>query len=85
MHHGGSFHQYMALKNLKLREQYESDSFQAAAKSDIFRGVAIFVNGYTNPSAQVGHAWHCMALWKGAWTCMAVVRGAWARMEMHKP
>ncbi|KAL6765308.1 hypothetical protein V8C86DRAFT_2430773 [Haematococcus lacustris] len=52
MHHGGSFGAYMQLKNSKLREQFESNSFQAAPHSNIFQGVAIHVNGYTQPSAQ---------------------------------
>eukprot|EP00198_Chlamydomonas_reinhardtii_P004670 XP_001694006.1 deoxycytidyl transferase [Chlamydomonas reinhardtii] len=52
MHHGGSFSGYMELKVQKLREQYDAQQLQhaAAAKSDIFRGVSIHVNGLTNPS-----------------------------------
>jgi hypothetical protein len=37
----------------KLQEQYEADSFQLPTKSNIFQGVCIFVNGYTQPSLQV--------------------------------
>ena len=50
MHHGGSFGSYMALKNTKLREQFESEATHLQRKSDLFRGVSIFVNGYTVPS-----------------------------------
>jgi len=50
MHHGGSFKSYMALKNAKLQEQFEANSFQAAPHSSIFQGVSIFVNGYTQPT-----------------------------------
>lgn len=59
MHHGGSFGQYMALKNAKLREQFEANQYQSMAKSNIFAGVGIYVNGYTQPS----HA--------GTFSCMA--------------
>eukprot|EP00955_Chlamydomonas_euryale_P103185 365471-Chlamydomonas_euryale.AAC.3 len=53
MHHGGSFGAYMALKNTKLREQFEANSMLSARQSDIFAGVGIFVNGHTYPSALV--------------------------------
>jgi hypothetical protein len=42
-----------AMQISKLQEQFEADSFQLPPKSDIFRGVCIFVNGYTQPSLQV--------------------------------
>ncbi len=45
---------YMALKNAKLREQFEANMFQTAQRSDLFQGVVIFVNGHTSPSALVG-------------------------------
>eukprot|EP00798_Chlamydomonas_sp_ICE-L_P021821 gene21821-28847_t len=51
MHHGGSMHNYMALKNAKLREQFEANMFQTPQGSDLFQGVIIFVNGHTSPSA----------------------------------
>ncbi|GIL73675.1 hypothetical protein Vretimale_5440, partial [Volvox reticuliferus] len=51
MHHDGNFGRYMQLKVVKLREQFDAQQLQnASAKSDIFRGVAIHVNGFTRPS-----------------------------------
>lgn len=50
MHHGGDFAAYMQLKNTKLREQFETHSFQTAPRSTLFQGVAIHVNGYTQPT-----------------------------------
>lgn len=52
MHHGGSFSRYMELKNVKLREQFEAQALSTGALSNIFQGVCIYVNGYTNPSHQ---------------------------------
>lgn len=52
-HHNGSFGAYMAHKERKLEEQ-----FQAAAagqqRTRLFEGVAIHVDGFTNPSHLVG-------------------------------
>ncbi|XP_077583664.1 DNA repair protein REV1 [Stigmatopora nigra] len=45
---------YMAAKVSKLEEQFKSDATgkkQTDSTSDIFTGVAIYVNGYTEPSA----------------------------------
>ena len=68
-HHNGSFGAYMAHKERKLEEQ-----FQAAAaalpgqqRTRLFEGVAIHVDGFTNPShlvrawegRQLGHAMPC--------------------------
>ncbi|EFJ42568.1 hypothetical protein VOLCADRAFT_97374 [Volvox carteri f. nagariensis] len=51
MHHDGSFGRYMQLKVVKLREQFDAQQLQnIATKSDIFRGVSIYVNGFTRPS-----------------------------------
>jgi hypothetical protein len=58
-HHGGSFKNYMIVKNRHLHEQYEQQvkNIKAAgACSDIFNGVSIHVNGYTNPTHQVCRA-----------------------------
>lgn len=41
---------YMQVKNAKLQEQFEASSFQTAPKSNLFCGVSIFVNGYTQPT-----------------------------------
>ncbi|GAB1284904.1 DNA repair protein REV1 [Apodemus speciosus] len=45
---------YMAAKVQKLEEQFRSDSVQQkdGTASAIFSGVAIYVNGYTDPSAE---------------------------------
>ncbi|XP_023444400.1 DNA repair protein REV1 isoform X1 [Dasypus novemcinctus] len=44
---------YMAAKVQKLEEQFRSDAaVQEGAPSTIFSGVAIYVNGYTDPSAE---------------------------------
>jgi hypothetical protein len=50
MHHGGSFRTYMAHKNLKLQEQFEMQALGQQPKSQLFKGVAIHVNGLTRPS-----------------------------------
>lgn len=42
------------LQITKLREQFEANQYHAPARSGIFRGVAIHVNGYTNPTHAVG-------------------------------
>lgn len=56
MHHGGSFGRYMELKNRKLGEQFGQQQREVEAagqqRSNIFRGVAIHVNGLTSPSHQ---------------------------------
>lgn len=52
MHHGGSFKVYMQNKNLKLQEQFEAAQLQQAQQSELFKGVAIHVNGRTVPSHQ---------------------------------
>mmetsp|Transcript_4773 Transcript_4773/g.17145 ORF Transcript_4773/g.17145 Transcript_4773/m.17145 type:complete len:1134 (+) Transcript_4773:58-3459(+) len=51
-HHEGSFKKYMEQKNFKLRQQFlEKQQLEALGpSSDIFKGVTIFVNGYTVPS-----------------------------------
>ncbi|KAF5284254.1 hypothetical protein FQR65_LT00254 [Abscondita terminalis] len=44
---------YMAAKKAKLAKQYEATTCNLIQKtSNIFKGVAIFVNGYTNPTAE---------------------------------
>ena len=56
-HHGGSFRRYMESKIQKLQEQYREDksALQAAEGSNtLFRGICIFVNGYTQPTQLVG-------------------------------
>ncbi|KXZ53208.1 hypothetical protein GPECTOR_7g1101 [Gonium pectorale] len=51
MHHDGSFGKYMELKVIKLREQFDAAQLQNPdAKSDIFRGISIYVNGLTRPT-----------------------------------
>lgn len=48
IHQGG----YMAAKKAKLEEQFqEAAQNEFAEASSLFNGIAIFVNGYTNPSA----------------------------------
>lgn len=53
LHHGGSFRKYMEHKNIKLREQFEVQALHTGQQSDLFKGVAIHVNGRTVPSHQV--------------------------------
>jgi hypothetical protein len=53
MHHQGSFRNYMQFKNIKLREQFDNQAFETSQISSIFEGVAIHVNGYTEPGHQV--------------------------------
>ncbi|KAK5638274.1 hypothetical protein RI129_012569 [Pyrocoelia pectoralis] len=43
---------YMAAKKAKLVEQYEQQASSSRKRSDILKGVAIYVNGYTSPSAE---------------------------------
>uniref|UniRef100_A0A1Y1LM52 DNA repair protein REV1 n=1 Tax=Photinus pyralis TaxID=7054 RepID=A0A1Y1LM52_PHOPY len=43
---------YMAAKKAKLVEQYEQQASSSKKQSDILTGVAIYVNGYTSPSAE---------------------------------
>ncbi len=45
----------MALKNAKLREQFEANALQTVQRSDTFVGVCLHVNGHTVPSALVGY------------------------------
>jgi DNA repair protein REV1 len=55
-HHKGSFRNYMIVKNRHLHQQYEEHvSFLKASGScsDLFKGISIHVNGYTNPTHQV--------------------------------
>ncbi|CAG0881056.1 unnamed protein product [Cyprideis torosa] len=46
----GDWGGYMAAKQSKLTKQFQGES-SLQKESDLFRGVSIFVNGYTNPSA----------------------------------
>ncbi|XP_065060995.1 DNA repair protein REV1-like [Rhopilema esculentum] len=51
---GEGWHGYMREKERKLQEQFESLNSKrdnSQQKSNIFEGVCIFVNGYTNPSS----------------------------------
>ena len=59
-HHGGSFGAYMALKEAKLQEQFLA---QAAGeqRTQLFAGVRIHVDGFTQPSHLVGAACCCPA------------------------
>jgi hypothetical protein len=62
-HHGGSFRAYMQHKNRKLGEQFQQQQAQLAssgARSTIFAGVAIHVNGFTRPSQSVSVCWHAL-------------------------
>ncbi|KAJ8868119.1 hypothetical protein PR048_031928 [Dryococelus australis] len=43
---------YMAAKKYKLEQQFSEDAAQEAIRGKIFTGVAIFVNGYTRPTAE---------------------------------
>ena len=54
MHHDGKFQVYMANKVQKLREQYEADLL-AGARTNIFAGVKIHVDGFTRPTHQALH------------------------------
>merc|ERR1719189_333165 len=42
---------YMAAKKAKLEEQFEKEAKAEGERQGIFSGVAIFVNGYTDPTA----------------------------------
>lgn len=42
---------YMQAKIAKLEEQFSSGAVKESKLSDIFNGISIFVNGFTNPSA----------------------------------
>lgn len=42
---------YMAAKQAKLEEQFKNEANKEIKTSNIFKGIAIFVNGYTNPTA----------------------------------
>ncbi|XP_020114515.1 uncharacterized protein LOC109728471 isoform X7 [Ananas comosus] len=47
------FGSYMAEKNRKLRDQFETDASTSSADGrGIFRGISIFVDGFTIPSSQ---------------------------------
>lgn len=46
--HGG----YMSAKISKLEEQFTTIQAACKSKSKIFEGISIFVNGFTNPSAE---------------------------------
>lgn len=46
--HGG----YMSAKISKLEEQFTTIQAVCKQKSNIFEGISIFVNGFTNPSAE---------------------------------
>jgi len=48
-HHGGSFGNYMAYKNQKLHEQFNANA-AVTRQSNLFQGVGIYVNGWTNPT-----------------------------------
>ncbi|KAL4443032.1 hypothetical protein ABPG77_008523 [Micractinium sp. CCAP 211/92] len=48
-HHGGSFHAYMAHKINKLDEQF-LDHASGTKQTQLFKGVAIHVNGFTVPT-----------------------------------
>ena len=41
----------MSLKTAKLHEQFQANSYLTDQQSEIFKGVAIFVNGHTWPPA----------------------------------
>ncbi|XP_012142918.1 rev1 DNA directed polymerase isoform X2 [Megachile rotundata] len=41
----------MAAKQAKLEEQFHKEASTESRTSEIFQGIAIFVNGYTNPTA----------------------------------
>ena len=53
MFHGGTMSGYMELKMAKLRGQYEAEALRQGneARSDLFRGISILVNGLTHPNA----------------------------------
>ncbi|XP_076765425.1 rev1 DNA directed polymerase isoform X1 [Xylocopa sonorina] len=42
---------YMAAKQAKLEEQFKEEANNEVKTSNIFQGIAIFVNGYTDPTA----------------------------------
>jgi len=42
---------YMKIKNKKLIEQFKEDKLRLGELTEIFRGVYVYVNGYTQPSA----------------------------------
>ncbi|KAL1317094.1 DNA repair protein REV1 isoform X3 [Arachis ipaensis] len=46
------FSSYMAHKNCKLQNQFDSEASASAARKPIFSGVSIFVDGFTVPSSQ---------------------------------
>lgn len=48
----------MEEKNRKLRNQFDADASKSSlgdssGRADLFRGIAIFVDGFTIPSSQV--------------------------------
>lgn len=45
--HGG----YMPVKISKLEDQFNTIQSSCKQKSNIFEGISIFVNGFTNPSS----------------------------------
>lgn len=45
---------YMVEKNRKLQNQFDTEaSISSSSEKNIFRGVSIFVDGFTVPSSQV--------------------------------
>ena len=42
---------YMGVKKQKLEEQFSKDADSEVSEGNIFSGVAIFVNGWTNPTS----------------------------------
>lgn len=42
---------YMKIKNKKLIQQFKEDKLRLGELTEIFKGVYVYVNGYTQPSA----------------------------------
>ena len=42
---------YMGVKKQKLLDQFSKDAGEEVSEGNIFSGVAIFVNGWTNPTS----------------------------------
>ena len=80
-----SFRTYMQQKNEKLYEQFEEQQQAAGGEQEsIFKGVCIFVNGFTRPSHLVGRpittTCRCLHHWR-AWPSVRHTSSAGAKTD----
>eukprot|EP00501_MAST-03F_sp_TOSAG23-6_P002125 GSMAST32.ASY1.ANO1.2221.1 assembled CDS len=54
LHHGGCGHTYMTTKRKKMKLQFERFRTDTS-ESTLFKGICIYVDGFTEPSAQILH------------------------------